>query len=759
MWKRIVCAACLCAALGGCTGFAESMNPRSINLTAHRDFNTLIREFEPPDGRLDKLKMVDLTTLCGAYLETKKYTKLFPCLDAAEAKYATGDKYYYTFDFSPYALRGRVQAYTELGQFAKASAEADRLFALAARGDMARSIEISSLEIVGIAQAMNNEKAKALATLDRLKALYLGYPYNLLADDRNRAVALVSMALGDYAGAFKAVDYDFDKSSALLKAIAGGTIFSGAKTLHNYLQARSLFELGEYGRARAVYERLLALPNIADSGNIYWSALHDTGRILLRNGETDKALELFRRSVEAIEEYRSNISGESGKIGFVADKQAVYDTIIDTLARSGNAREAYGYVERGKARALVDLLAERESFAGQDALAQPTGQMLTQLAELEVQQTSLDPKLVAARSGLRSAVGATKRDIVQAAPELASLVTVTAADAGAIQRLLAADETLLEFYYHGDTLHAFTLTRNGLGAARLDGKGLEQEVRALREALKSYDRDTYKPMAQALYARLIAPLPEALGRPRLIIVAHGALHYLPWAALFDGRQFLVDKAALQMLPSASVMQFLSGRKPAATRDMLLLGNPDLGRPDMDLPGAEAEARAIKAIWPDSTMLTRQAATKSALHKAGQLFRIIHVAAHGEFLAEQPLASRLLLAPEGADNGQLTAGDLYGMRLAADLVTLSACETGMGAVLSGDDMVGLTRGFLYAGTNNIVASLWAVSDDETRFLMTSFYANLKRLPKAEALRQAQLDTRRRHPHPFFWSAFQLTGLGR
>lgn len=100
-----------------------------------------------------------------------------------------------------------------------------------------------------------------------------------------------------------------------------------------------------------------------------------------------------------------------------------------------------------------------------------------------------------------------------------------------------------------------------------------------------------------------------------------------------------------------------------------------------------------------------------------------------------------------------------MRLSADLVTLSACETGMGKVLSGDDVVGLTRGFLYAGANSIVASLWPVSDDETKFLMTSFYSNLKKMPKVEALRQAQLETKKKYPHPFFWSAFQLTGMGK
>jgi CHAT domain-containing protein len=296
-------------------------------------------------------------------------------------------------------------------------------------------------------------------------------------------------------------------------------------------------------------------------------------------------------------------------------------------------------------------------------------------------------------------------------------------------------------------------------AARLDGRGLEAEVRALREAVGQASGEAWRGPARRLYDRLLAPVPGALDRPRLVIVPHGPLHYLPWAALTDGRQTLAERAAPTFLPSAGVLRFLAARTAAPARTMLILGNPDLGDKAFDLPGAQAEARAIRGIWPDSTVLLRKAATKSALTRAGGLFRIIHVAAHGEFVADRPLDSRILLSPEGEDDGRLTAGDLYGLRLAADLVTLSACETGMGQVLSGDDVVGLTRGFLYAGAASIVASLWPVSDAETQFLMTGFYRNLKSLPKAEALRRAQLETMRRFPHPFFWSAFQLTGQGR
>ena len=130
--------------------------------------------------------------------------------------------------------------------------------------------------------------------------------------------------------------------------------------------------------------------------------------------------------------------------------------------------------------------------------------------------------------------------------------------------------------------------------------------------------------------------------------------------------------------------------------------------------------------------------------------------HGRFDPDQPLHSGLLLAKDTQNNGFLSLSDLYSLRLHADLVTLSACDTGLGKIRNGDDVVGLTRGFLYAGSNTVVASLWGVDDQATSYLMEQFYADLKTNNKGEALRQAQLATRKKYNHPFYWAAFGLTG---
>jgi len=123
-------------------------------------------------------------------------------------------------------------------------------------------------------------------------------------------------------------------------------------------------------------------------------------------------------------------------------------------------------------------------------------------------------------------------------------------------------------------------------------------------------------------------------------------------------------------------------------------------------------------------------------------------------------SRLALAADGSNDGSLTVAEVYGLRLNADLVTLSACETGLGKAMSGDDLIGMTRGFLYAGSSNIVASLWEVEDEATGELMKQFYRNLfAGQSKKEALRQAQLSLWARFPNPLYWAAFYLTGEGQ
>lgn len=739
-------------------GIYQAIAPEGDENNLKARFDENIALFEP---RFEQNALVNtqLMYLCEAYSRTKRFTRLNACLDRMEERYNAGEKTYFNIDLFDYVAVLRTRALIDLGDYAGAVSYSEGYLGKR-KADMSRMFMVQQLAYSGLAKALSGDRQGAEAIIAEMESVYLGYPFSMIQPERNEGEARIFMALKQYDKAYEVMQRssafaEFAKSVAQA-AMGSPGWFVILELPTQYMRARAAYLSGRLEEAKQGYDALLTNERTRDNGEILWQLLFDRGRIAEVEGKGEVALRFYMQSVEVVEQQRRSISTETSKIGFVGNKQALYQSLIALLIRQGQPAKAFEYVERAKSRALVDLLAERQNLLPKD---QPNvTQALGQLASLEQRSAYIHAggtESARLRSAMASAVG----ELRQKAPELASLVTVEAPDTASIQAHLGPDETLLEYYGLGDELYAFTATRESVTAKMLDGAGLEAEVRAFREALGNVEGEAWKPLARKLHARLVEPVADALARPKLILVAHGALHYLPFNALFDGKDYLLDKVTLQQLPSASVMEFLASRKPATAKDMLLLGNPDLGDVAMDLPGAEAEARAIKGIWPNSVMLMRKAATRGALAKAGQLFRIIHVAAHGEFVSDQPLKSRLLLSPEGADNGQLTAGDLYGLRLNADLVTLSACETGMGKVLSGDDVVGLTRGFLYAGANSIVASLWPVSDDETKYLMTSFYKNLKSMPKARALRQAQLETRKKYPHPFYWSAFQLTGLGR
>jgi len=283
------------------------------------------------------------------------------------------------------------------------------------------------------------------------------------------------------------------------------------------------------------------------------------------------------------------------------------------------------------------------------------------------------------------------------------------------------------------------------------------EVRGLRLAKSKGPASHGNKTGEELYNDLIAPLAKHIETRNLTIVPHGALHYLPFNALSNGNTYLIDRYRVRVLPSASVMAFLKNNKQEYQGRLLAFGNPDLNNPALDLPGAEAESRAITRKVPKASLYTRKQATETVAKADGSRYKYVHFALHGTFDSDKPLSSGLLLAPDTQNDGILTVGELYTMNIPADLVTLSACETALGKIANGDDVVGFTRGFLYAGTQSIVSTLWKVDDQATSKLIQKFYRELEKTDKRQALRNAQRYVKNNvNDHPYYWAAFQLTG---
>jgi CHAT domain-containing protein len=206
-----------------------------------------------------------------------------------------------------------------------------------------------------------------------------------------------------------------------------------------------------------------------------------------------------------------------------------------------------------------------------------------------------------------------------------------------------------------------------------------------------------------------------------------------------------------------VIKFLKD-KGTAMAGVVAVGNPDLG-PALSLRYAEREARDIGQRFPGATVLVRQAATEARAKALSGAAGLIHFATHGELSEGDPLGSALLLVPGDSEDGRLEVREIFGLDLRAGLVVLSACETGLGKLSTGDELVGLQRAFLYAGTPAVVTTLWKVDDRASFVLMRAFYEQLGGGGPAAALRAAQRATMREFDHPFAWAAFGLTGLAR
>lgn len=239
---------------------------------------------------------------------------------------------------------------------------------------------------------------------------------------------------------------------------------------------------------------------------------------------------------------------------------------------------------------------------------------------------------------------------------------------------------------------------------------------------------------------LLAPLAGRLGEDEVVwFVPHDVLHYVPLHAVRLDGAWLADRHPVCYTPSASVMRYCRARRQPDSRAVrVFAAAPD----DRPLVHAYEQGVAVDRLFGDvSRLYTGQAASVPAFVAAGAPARVVHLACHGVFDPDEPMHSGLLLAPNGDHDGLLTAAHVLGLRLPVDLVTLSACQTGVNVHRPGDELIGLTRAFVLAGAASLLVSLWAVDELSTSLLMREFYsALLTGTPKAAALRAAQLRLR-------------------
>lgn len=562
---------------------------------------------------------------------------------------------------------------------------------------------------------------------------------------------------------------------------------------------------GEYDAALPLFEQALAIEqelNDAPGEAITWSNI---GYARRQQGQLEPALAAYDRSIAIRERLRAGVAAEELRTSLAAGWRSIYEAAARLQMQLGRPEEAFATAERARARTFLDQLggARLDVRQGADAaLLSQEEALRAEMAQLDRQLRQEQAKPSGQRDAARVRVTADQLAVRQREyddllvrlkvtnPQYAGLVSAEPLSLPQVQALLRPDVTLVSYFVTDEQTLAFIVTHDAFEAVALAPTAAQ-----VREAVKSY-RDYLAllegpepPALRQLAEWLVAPLKDKIKTPILGIIPHDALHYLPFAALpspdAPGRgagraaRYLSDDYVIFVLPSASVLPYIrregppspgAGDAPAAPASqpdelpLLVLAQPYAeGLPPLRF--AEQEARAIAALY-DVRPLIGDAATEAAFRAQAPGARLIHIAAHGQLNTASPLFSRLFLAPDPAssrDDGALEVHEVYGFDLRrADMVTLSACRTQLGSRSDGDDIVGLSRAFIYAGAPTVVASLWSVDDEATAALMAAFYAHLKDgMGKAQALAAAQADLRNdaAHPgwaHPFYWAAFVLTG---
>lgn len=541
-----------------------------------------------------------------------------------------------------------------------------------------------------------------------------------------------------------------DGAAAQAFAEAAGAGFEAAAQADGRLRAAVLRAqaLAAQGRQAASADAFAATLDAARAQqqlDVQVRCLTGLGLLATTRGERRAALD---EAIELAEAQRRALPGDEIRAAFLTDRLAAYRERLRLALDDGDAPDALRQLERFRARALGERLAEPPDEAGK---RERLAWLYRRVQRLQAEQGD-SPRLGEELRRTEHELLEAERRRRLAAPMAAGIADDF--DLAALQAALAPGDALVEYGELDGELFAFVVTRQRVHLERaLAGwpeavaavRALRFQVDALRHGAAPVQQ--HLPMLTQRAERRLAELralvwdplaPVLAGAGRVLVVPTGMLASAPFSALDAGRR-------IALAPSARVAWRGLLQAPAAPRRAVALGDSSV------LAHAGREAEAVAAVFgTDGAVLVGAQATLAALQGCVGGAGVVHLACHARFRADNPRFSALHL-----QDGPLTADLAETLDLAGATVVLSACETGLAD--AGDEGVGLVRAFLVAGAARVVASLWPVDDAMTAATMTRFYAALRAgAAPSEALRSAQIETQRQHAHPHFWGAFAVWG---
>jgi len=732
-------------------------------------------------------------------------------------------------------------AYRSLGELRKALEKFNEALPICkAVGE--RRVEVATLNNIGTVYRSLGETRKALENYN--EALLI---LKAIGDRRGEAITLDN--IGQFYHSLGEMRKALDRfSEALLINQAVGDRNLNASILNNL--GREYNSLGEMQKALEKYNEALPIRREVGDRNGEADTLLGIARVEQKRGNLPQARQIIEQAVGLIESLRTNIPSQELRASYFANRQELFESYIDVLMQmhKQNPPAAFDAValsvsERARARSLLELLKESRADIRQgvdSSLLERERSLQQRLNGKAAMQARLlnrkhTPEQAAAAAKEIAVITAEYEDVqaqIRArSPRYAALTQPQPLGLTEIQQQALDEDTLLLEYALGEKRSYLWL----VSQRSIDGYELPPRAELEAAARRVYELLTVRPkrwappdpqfiaQAMSLSRMLLGPAATRLGGKRLVVVAPGALSYLPFAALpapedekrpAGGYEPLIAKHEVVSVPSASVLSIIrretAGRQRAA-KSVAVLADPVFEEDDprldeakngnssgktsatraadaelseltrairtMNFPDARdgftrlafshQEAESIIALTPKGTGLKATDFKASRdLALSGQLsqYRILHFATHGLLNSERPELSGLvfsLIDQEGKpQDGFLRLHEIYNLQLNADLVVLSACETGLGKEIKGEGLIGLTRGFMYSGAPRVIASLWNVDDLATAELMKLFYQRMLKdgLPAGAALRAAQLELSRqkRWASPYYWAGFVLHG---
>ncbi len=676
--------------------------------------------------------------------------------------------------------------------------------------------EADNILSIGTAYLFLGNPQKALPYFEQTLPLYAEFKIQGMEASNLNFLGRAYFDLGDYG---TAIGY-FQKALDIQKSI--NELEQQTNSLLNL--GKSFLKIGDSEKAYDYFTQANSLADEVGNKRLLTDSNYFLAIIESERGNLDKAIENLEIGLKIIENTRGELRSTSLRTSYFATVQNFYELYTNLLVRrwerdrnSSDLERSFEMSELSRSRSLVDLLEESKVNFKQGVDAEMLKSERDLLDDLnskyrdrerllsrKSEQKQIDD-ISAKINDLEIELERTYLQIWRKYPRFSKLVRGEITRAGDIQKLLDKETVLLEYKLGRKRSFLWIVTKNSIDFYELpEREEIENAARRFYDITVSNKKENAEEI-QILSVKLSKILlsnvePKIKGK-RLAIVAEGILQYLPFSALRDENNYLTDKNEIVMLPSASVLAQLREHKNSSfqndktiaifadpvfdrqdsriakkSREKSKVQNPAFAKTlrdfnlDESLPrllASRTEARNISGFVDknnSSLQLGFNANLKNIENSDLSKYRILHFATHGLLNTLRPELSGLVFSLYN-ENGQsqdgfLSLNDIYNLDLSSDMVVLSACQTALGKDIRGEGLIGISRGFLYAGSQRIVASLWKVDDSATAEFMKLFYQNHleKKMPASTALRQAKLEMKKipRYKSPYYWSAFTLLG---